>query len=57
MSIAITGDLSWTGALVLYLESLDGGPAADVAGYAFTSSGVLEYSCEVGQHSVAIHRQ
>lgn len=49
MAIAITGDLSWTGALVLFLEALDGGPAADVAGYAFTSSGDLEYSCSVSE--------
>ena len=47
MTIAITGDLDWTGALVLFLEALDGGPAADVAGYAFESSGDMEYSCSV----------
>jgi len=47
MAIVITGDLDWTGALVLFLEALDGGPAADIAGYAFTSSGDLEYSCSV----------
>lgn len=47
MAITITGDLSWTGALILFLEALDGGPAADVAGYAFESSGTLEYACTV----------
>ena len=47
MAIVITGDLDWTGDLVLFLEALDGGPAADVAGYAFTSSGDMEYSCSV----------
>ncbi len=47
MAIVISGDLDWTGALILFLEALDGGPAADVAGYAFTSSGDLEYSCSV----------
>lgn len=47
MSIVIIGDLAWTGALVLFLEALDGGPAADVAGYAFESSGTLEYACTV----------
>ncbi len=47
MSIAITGDLDWIGDLIIFLEALDGGPAADVAGYAFTSSGDIEYSCSV----------
>lgn len=49
MPIAITGDLDWVGDLILYLEALDGGPAADVAGYAFTSSGDIEYSCSVSE--------
>lgn len=56
MAIVITGDLSWTGALVLFLEALDGGPAADVAGYAFTSSGDLEYSCSVPEPALAADR-
>jgi hypothetical protein len=47
MTITIIGDLDWTGDLVLFLEALDGGPIADTDGYAFTSSGDLEYSCEV----------
>ncbi len=47
MAIVITGDLDWTGALILFLEALDGGPAADIAGYTFTSSGDIEYSCSV----------
>lgn len=49
MAIAITGDLDWVGDLILYLEALDGGPAADVAGYAFTSSGDIEYSCSMSE--------
>lgn len=56
MAIAITGDLSWTGALVLFLEALDGGPAADVAGYAFTTSGDLEYSCSVPEPLLPANR-
>lgn len=47
MSIVITGDLDWSGDLILFLEALDGWPAADVAGYAFTSSGDIEYACSV----------
>lgn len=47
MAIVITGDLDWTGDLLLFLTALDGGPAADGDGYAFTAAGDLEYSCEV----------
>lgn len=56
MSITITGDLAWTGALVLFLEALDGGPAADTDGYAFTSSGDLEYSCTVTDAVLGLYR-
>lgn len=56
MAIAITGDLYWTGALVLFLEALDGGPAADVAGYAFESSGDMEYSCSVPEPLLPANR-
>ena len=56
MSIVITGDLSWTGDLVLFLEALDGGPAADTDGYAFTSSGDMEYSCTVTDALLGLYR-
>jgi hypothetical protein len=56
MSIVITGDLSWTGDLVLFLEALDGGPAADEDGYAFTTSGDLEYSCTVTDAVLGLYR-
>ena len=56
MAIVITGDLSWTGALVLFLEELDGGPAADTDGYAFTSSGDMEYSCTVTDAILGLYR-
>lgn len=56
MSIVITGDISWTGALVLFLEALDGGPVADTDGYAFTSSGDMEYSCTVTDAILGLYR-
>jgi hypothetical protein len=56
MSIIITGDLDWSGALVLFLTALDGGPAADVAGYAFTTSGDVEYSAEVPEPGLPANR-
>ena len=56
MSIVITGDILWTGALVLFLEALDGGPAADTDGYAFTSSGDMEYSCTVTDAVLGLYR-
>jgi len=48
--------LAWTGALVLLLEALDGGRTAEVAGYAFTSSGALEYSCTVADPLLGLYR-
>ena len=56
MSITITGDLSWTGDLVLFLEALDGGPAADTDGYTFTSSGDMEYSCSITDTILGLYR-
>ena len=56
MSIVITGDIQWAGALVLFLEALDGGPAADTDGYAFTSSGDMEYSCTVTDALLGLYR-
>mgnify|MGYP003509389679 CR=1 FL=1 len=56
MSIVITGDLSWTGDLVLFLEALDGGPAADTDGYTFTSSGDMEYSCSITDTILGLYR-
>jgi len=56
MSIVVTGDIDWTGALVLFLEALDGGPAADTDGYAFTSSGDIEYSCTVVDELLGTYR-
>ena len=56
MSITITGDLSWTGDLVLFLEALDGARAADTDGYTFTSSGDMEYSCTVTDTILGLYR-
>ena len=56
MSIVITGDILWTGALVLFLEALDGGPAADTDGYTFTSSGDMEYSCSITDTILGLYR-
>jgi len=54
--VTVIGDLSWTGALVLFLEALDGGPAGNVAGYAFESSGDLEFSATISDALLGSYR-